>query len=411
MWQTQIVPMARDGNFWYNARYMTKGVQVAAFTDGGLRMLASGEKGREAVLALPLSRFLVKMVQVPQGEDPVEYATPFVKALSPFPDEPLSVTCETVRETASGKVVIAAALPESAAEDVADALDEAKLNVVRVDILELGALRGMWADLDEGGDGAQAQKRRMVVLKSGEAASMVVLDGDMPCSIRAVAADGDMKRETMLSLLEAEDFNGPAALTGTVEREIDVDAALAGVAERSDEPDAMNALPESWRQVLEESRFKAKLLRNLAVAGGIWILAMAVLFGVPVAYGFMTDHVKSLSKAHATQYKAVADKKAKVKVVRQYSDHSRGALEILKAVSDRLPEGITLSSWEFTRDDGVRLRGDSDGSAPVYEFKDALVEMGGDDPVFKVVELGSMSSQKDGRQKFDLDCRYEEADE
>ena len=84
--------MARDGNFWYNAHYMTKGVQVAAFTGGGLRMQASGEKSREAVLALPLSRFLVKMVQVPQGEDPVEYVTPFVKALSPFPDEPLSVT-------------------------------------------------------------------------------------------------------------------------------------------------------------------------------------------------------------------------------------------------------------------------------------------------------------------------------
>ena len=48
---------------------------------------------------------------------------------------------------------------------------------------------------------------------------------------------------------------------------------------------------------------------------------------------------------------------------------------------------------------------------PVYEFKDALVEMGDEDPVFKVVELGSMSSQKDGRQKFDLDCRYEEAEE
>ena len=392
---------------------MTKGVQVAAFTGGGLRMQASGEKSREAALALPLSRFLVKMVKVPQGEDPVEYSTPFVKALSPFPDEPLSVTCETVRESATDRVVIAAALPESAAEDVAAALDEAKLNVVRVDILELGALRGMWADLDAGAEGSKG--RRMVVLKSSEGVSLIVLDGDMPCSMRAIAADSDMKRETMLSLLEAEDFNGPAELAKTFEREVDVDAALAGVAERSDEPDALNAIPESWQQVLDESRFKAKLVRNLAIAGGIWLLAMATLFGVPVAYGFMTDHVKGLSKAHSAQYKAVADKKAKVKVVRQYSDHSRGALEIMKAISDRLPEGITLSSWDFTRDEGVRLRGDSDGSAPVYEFKDTLADMGAEDggeKVFEVVELvGSMSSQKDGRQKFELDCRYEEADE
>ena len=392
---------------------MTKGVQVVAFTGGGLRFGTSGEKSREVVLALPLSRFLVKVVAVPQGEDAVEYVTPLVKALSPFPDEPLAVSCETVRETAAGRVVIAAALPESAAEDVAAALDEAKMNVVRVDILEIGALRGMWAELS-GGEGA-GEKRKVVVLRSEGCASIVVLDGDMPTSMRAVAADSDMKRDTMLSLLEAEDFNGPKPLAETVEREVDIDAALAGVAERSEEIDSLNAIPESWREVLEESRFKSKLMRNLAVAGGIWLLAMATLFGVPVAYGFMSDHMKDLSKAHSAQYKAVADKKAKVKVVRQYSDHSRGALEIMKAISERLPDGITLSSWDFDRDDGVRLRGDSDGSAPVYEFKDALVEMGAEDggeAVFKVVNLGSMSSQKDGRQKFDLECKYEEeADE
>ena len=68
----------------------------------------------------------------------------------------------------------------------------------------------------------------------------------------------------------------------------------------------------------------------------------------------------------------------------------------------------------ITREEGVRLRGDSDGSAPVYAFKDALDEMGtedGGEKVFKVVNLGSMSSQKDGRQKFDLECKYEEAEE
>ena len=52
----------------------------------------------------------------------------------------------------------------------------------------------------------------------------------------------------------------------------------------------------------------------------------------------------------------------KVKVVQKYSDHSRGALEIMKAVSDclPLPDGadsscIELSSWSFKREDGVRF--------------------------------------------------------
>ena len=50
---------------------MLQEAQVVAFEGGSLRVLASGAKGREAVLALPLSRLIAKMVRVPSGEDPV----------------------------------------------------------------------------------------------------------------------------------------------------------------------------------------------------------------------------------------------------------------------------------------------------------------------------------------------------
>jgi len=387
---------------------MNKGVQVVAFVGGALRRLDSGEKGREAVLALPLSRMLVKMVLVPEGTDPVETATPILKSVSPYPDEPIAVSCETVRETPAGRVVLAAALPESAAEDIAAALDEAKLNVVRVDSIALGAIRGLWQEI--GIDGGE--ERKLLVLKSPDGAVLVVMDGTAPSSIRAVADGADMKRETMFSLLEAEDFNGPRPLAATIEREIDIDSALAGVAERTDEIGSLNAIPDSWREVLEEARFKTKLFRGLAVAGGLWLLAMGVLFGVPVVYDFRTDRAKDQSRAHAKAYAAVSEKKAKVKLVRQYSDHARGALETMRAVAEVMPAGITLTSWEFSHDDGLRIRGESDDTASVYEFKDALVEIGGeDDPVFKVVEMGQIGSQKGGKHKFDLDCRYEEADE
>ena len=48
---------------------MPKGTQVVAFEGGALRSLVSGEAGREAVLALPLNRLIVKMVRVPAGEE------------------------------------------------------------------------------------------------------------------------------------------------------------------------------------------------------------------------------------------------------------------------------------------------------------------------------------------------------
>ena len=303
---------------------MASTVQVAAFESGSLRLLASGKPSREAVLALPLSRLLVRLVRVPaeSREDPCGFAAPLLRAMSPYPDEPLTVSCELVREAADGAVVVAAALPESAADDIAEALDAAKLNVTRVDALALGAVRGLWSAIG-GGD-----ERRLLLMKGADCISLLIIDGDAPSAIRAVSAASDLRREVMLSLLEAEDFGGVKSLSEIIVTgdfsadgledlapirrvEIGEDAALVGVAERSADANALNALPESWRQVLDESRLKKKLTRGLAVAGGVWLLVMGILFGVPMGYGFMTDRQKSLSKEHRRAYAAVKDMRDK----------------------------------------------------------------------------------------------------
>lgn len=426
--------------------------QVAAFEGGKLRVLASGETSREAVLALPLNRLLVKMVRMPPGEDPVAVAEPVLKSMSPFPDDSITVGCETVREDGNGRVVIAAALPESAADDIGEALDAAKLNVVRIDSLALGQIRGVWPSLGE------SSGRRLVLLDSIDCLSCIVLDGDQPSAIRAITDRSDLRREIMLSLLEAENFGGarkideivvveqdksdardesdesaqvslasqdplvkddpfaPLAAFAPVRRlTVGADAALVGVAERAADEGSLNALPASWRELLEETRFKVKLVRYLAIAGGIWLLIMAVLFGVPMVYDFLTDHQKSLSKQHQRQYREVKDMKAKVDLIRKYSDHARGALEIMKALSDRLPEEITLTTWNYKRDEGVRVSGEGDAAESVYAFKDAMDEMSageGEDGerIFPIVTLNGPNASK-GRHRFDLDCQYKTGDE
>ena len=417
-----------------------------------MRVLASGETSREAVLALPLNRLLVKMVRVPQGEDPVATAEPVLKSLSPFPDDPLTVSCETVREDGDGRVVIAAALPESAADDIGEALDAEKLNVVRIDSLALGQIRGVWPSLGE------SSSRRLVLLDSADCLSLIVLDGDQPSAIRAITDRTDLSREIMLSLLEAEDFGGARKLEEIIlvendksdERDeggessqvplapqdppvkedplsaleafapvrrltVGADAALVGVAERTADEGALNALPASWRELLEETRFKAKLVKYLAIAGGVWLLVMAVLFGVPMVYDFMTDHQKSLSKQHQRQYKEVKEMKAKVDLIHKYSDHARGALEIMKALSDRLPEEVTLTAWNYKRDEGVRVSGEGDTAESVYAFKDAMDEMSageGEDGerIFPTVTLNGPNASK-GKHRFDLDCQYKGEEE
>ena len=414
---------------------MAETIQVVAFEGGELRSLGSEIVPGEAVLALPLSRLVVKMVRVSEEEDAVAAASGILAAISPFPDEPLTVSCETVRETEKGRVVLAAALPEGAAEDIADALDAAKINVTRVDILSLGELRGLWPQLSDGRTGV----RRLVLLKGADCLSLFVLDDDQPSAVRAITSEGDLRREVMLSLLEAEDFGGAKPLSEIVVAG-DVDAtalesfapvrrletgedrlalALKGVEERAGEPSTMDALPASWREVLEETRFKAKLKKFLAIAGGIWAFVMLVLFGVPVVFGLLTDRQKGLCRDHSRQYKSVLAMKEKVDLVRKYSDHARGALETMKMVSDLLPlpEGsdsscIELNSWNFRREDGehsggVKFSGEADSTALVYQFKDALVDCG----LFAQVDLQGPSAGKGGRQRFDIDCRFEGEEE
>ena len=414
---------------------MAETIQVVAFEGGELRPLDSEIVPGEAVLALPLSRLVVKMVRVSEEEDTVAAASGILAAISPFPDEPLTVSCETVRETEKGRVVLAAALPEGAADDIADALDAAKINVTRVDILSLGELRGLWPQLSNGRVGV----RRLVLLKSADCLSLFVLDDDQPSAVRAITSEGDLRREVMLSLLEAEDFGGAKPLSEiVVSGDVDVSGleqfatvrriqagedrvalALKGVEERSGESSSLDALPESWREVLEETRFKAKLKKFLAIAGGIWAFVMLVLFGVPVVFGLLTDRQKSLCRDHSRQYKSVLAMKEKVDLVRKYSDHARGALETMKMVSDLLPlpEGsdsscIELNSWNFRREDGehsggVKFSGEADSTALVYQFKDALVDCG----LFAQVDLQGPSAGKGGRQRFDIDCRFEGEEE
>jgi hypothetical protein len=68
---------------------MVKGLRVAVFEGGQLRLDASGVKSREAVLALPLSRLLVKLVRVPVDGDAQAAALAALSEITPFPDEPL----------------------------------------------------------------------------------------------------------------------------------------------------------------------------------------------------------------------------------------------------------------------------------------------------------------------------------
>ena len=352
----------------------------------------------EVVLSMPLSSLLVKVsrTSVDERDSLSETAGAELGKVSPFPDETLVAGIETVAETDRDLVTMFAALPESEAADIGDAFDEAKVRVLRTDITALGWLRTLWPRIVSQ---SLDSSRRVVLMNLDDGWDVVVLDENSPSLLRGLGAISDpaeLGRELTLSLLQAganieageivvftkrevsEDvvMRLKAFAPVRIERveEIDANWGVDGVARRTLEGATLDVTPNDWSDLREEARFKKKLTTFLAVAAAGWVVVMGTLFGGPMVYDQLTQHQKAICKRHAKAYKAVKEMRDKVKLVQQYSDHARGTLEMLKAVSDRMPEGITLTSFNYRRGEKLSLSGEADQPTVVYDFKNALTE-------------------------------------
>lgn len=411
----------------------------------------------EVVLSMPLSSLLVKVsrTSVEERDSLSETAGEELGKVSPFPDETPVAGIETVAETDSELVTMFAALPESGAADIGDALDEAKVRVLRTDITALGWLRTLWpriVAIDGRAACPQAvadSSRRVILMDLDDGWDIVVLDENSPSLLRGLGVISDpdgLGREMTLSLLQA----GMSAETGEivvfskrevseeiverlkafapvrVERveEIDANWGVDGVARRTLEGASLDVTPADWSELREESRFKKKLATFLAAAAAGWVVVMGTLFGGPIVYDQLAEHQKTICKRHSKAYKEVKEMRDKVKLVQQYSDHARGTLEMLKAVSDRMPEGVTLTSFNYRRGEKLSISGEANQPTVVYDFKNALTEAeivpaeaeeGGEkeaeaEKLFAEVTLTGPSKSRN-LHKFSIECLFESAEE
>ena len=389
-------------------------------------------KTREFVLALPLSRFLVKGVRVPEADRDTmgEVVQSALDEMSPFPDDPLTAGFETVAETDDFIIAIAAALPEASSPDIADALAAAKVRVTCVDVAALGAMRAYWPRITAPESaGVPPPARRIVLFDTADGWDLMVLDDGAPTIMRGlgeISTAAELGREVMLSLLQAapggetgevvvfslsdvpEDVVARLGMFGPVrvEKIDDPFAPIEGCARRVAEGSALDATPAAWAEIRNEARFKKRLAIATGAAAAVWLAIMGVLFGVPFACDRMSETAQAKISRHAKAYKAVKDMRDKVKLVRRYSDHARGALEMFKAVSDRMPEGITLTSFQYKRGVNVHVTGEADQPTDVYQFKERFDQITVDEePVFSDVRMPGVSG-RGGKNKFDIDASF-----
>ncbi len=389
---------------------------------------------KEFVFSVPLSRLLITVVHIPaekRDEFELEIADALEK-ISPFQDEVLSPAYEIVSESEEEIVAIAAAFPQNTADEIGMALESAKVRITRTDATALGWLRSNWAEITQNTNVV----RRIVLMNLDDGWDVIVLDNDSVQMLRSLSSVGDVKslsRELMLSLmsLEAEGGASRGACEVVVCSKSEVDAevirelgvygevrtvliqdefgGVEGVARRSEESVSFDVTPLDWSMAREETRFKKKLFTGLGVAGGIWALILLFLLGVPFVYGRMMNHEKSLSKAHRRAHAEVKEMRDRVKLIQRYSDHSKGTLEMLRKVSDALPEGVTLTAFQYRNGVDLRVKGEATERDPVYEFKDAFEEMR-EEGLFTEVSMTGPSASR-GMQRFEIVGSFESKEE
>ena len=411
-----------------------------------LRAAAKHFEQSEFTLSLPLSKLLVKSVRMPVAarEDLLGAAALELDGISPFPDEMLTPAAEVVAETDSEIQVIVSALTASVAEEIGTALAAAHVHVTRTDATALGWLRSLWPRLCE-----VEARRRLVLLNLGDGWDLAVLEDGAPVQLRGIGAVdsvAELGREVTLSLLAceaggadvddvavccleqpAQDILARLSAFGAVRTLLveEPSAGVEGCARREAEGGTFDATPAVWAEARTESRFRRTFRTFLAVAGGLWALVMGVLFGYEIVYNMMRDHQKDLRKgAHARAYKEVLDMTNRVALIDRYEDRSTCALEMLKLVSDSLPddEGMTFDFFRFRRGDGVYVRGKASERESWRQLEQALraaqVPRPGDDepaedapPLFAEVKPSDSSQNRDGLFPFTLEAKFPVAEE
>lgn len=391
-----------------------------------VRAAKSALSARQVVIALPLSRLLVRVLKLPieVREDLADAVALQMDKLSPFPGEELSVGCEVLSETDTGLWVFAAAMPAAVFEELGSALSEARLQVMRTDISALGWFRSLCGPLQLTRPG-----RRILLMDLDSGWDLMVLDHGVPVLARGLGemSDADtLVRELMLSMLNAELDAGHSPVTDVLvvsrtapsaelARRLEElagvpvrhqappteDGGIEGVAIRTGEGAALDLTPQLWRDAVKEAKTRKRVLTGVAVATAAWAVFMGALFSGPLVYKQLTERTRGASRAHAKAFKQVSDTRDRVNLILSYTDRTYSALEMLRLAAGYLPQGITLTGFNYKREDGVKITGEADVPTLVYDFKNAVTE----DPLFEAVSLMGVSASK-GKHKFDVDAKF-----
>ncbi len=395
---------------------------------------AAADVGRSAVLGLPSSRLLVKILRLPVAvrEDLQSAVALQMAKYAPFSGDDMTVSSEVLAETEQDLTVFAAALPHAAVAALDPWLQASRLRINRVDALMLG----WWRQAQQAVAPAVPAVRRIFLACVADEWDLLVADGSRPVLARGLGTVSDPQAfalELTLSLLSAEAeaaavplhevifFTGepPDALIREAIRQAlavpvrhvrpqQEDADVYGLAVRdAEEAPTFNLLPDLWRARNAAGANKKQFWTAAIGLAALWLVLAGALFGTPAVVKQRVAGVKQALAANEEPFQAVQNVRTRAELIESYQDRSLSLLEVMRVVAELMPSGVDLTSLTYRREEGVRMAGEALQPELVYQFKDAIENTG----PFGACTLAGISLSGDRRKhRFEMQAALKTAE-
>lgn len=384
-------------------------------------------------IGIPASWVLLRIAELPAGspEEIKSMAELQIDKFSPFPIDESAISYEILSEQEGHCRLLLSAIRTDIINLLAGALKAAGIQPKWVDI----NLLGWWKLFQDAGKVHQSGIQVFIILED-TSCDLIITAAGIPLAMRSLSgldempadeANEEIARETAYTLSSLDldrDGGHPADFTiwhrgetpnGLLKLFADqfLIAAKAegldtlpplseGLLRRTEARSSgrMDLAPLAWQQEETALRTRRRVILFSIIAASIWLAGMLGLFG---SLQFQKTRIASLTQ-ELTELKGPAEKvraiRDRTQGLTKYMDRTYSGLECLREVSDRLPPGITLKSFNYHKNKNLEMSGEADEYAQIADFKKDLERS----KLFVSSELSKTRRTRDGKEEFKIVC-------
>ncbi len=350
------------------------------------------------------SQVLLRVVSLPavEAEELAGMVELQIDKISPFPVESMVVSHEVLKTEGDTSQVMIAAVKRDVVVSLGQMLISLGMHPLHVDVLPLV----WWNLLKKAGKIKDVDWQ--IIMRVDSVVEIMVLRQGVPVMIRSwgmrdigageLAGDmaGDMAGEIKYTLFSLEMEHGPVAvesislwykgdapmdlgeklaaecLCDVVVESIDTMPSFAeGLVRRAVEGGGrgIDLAPEVWKATRESTQFKKKATKIAVFLFAAWVFLAGVFFGGFQLQKYLISRLGVQQEEWRNKAMEVGLMRRRVVMIGKYMDRTRSALECLREISEKQPQGIDLNEFEYTKGEDVEVKGNAVSAEVFYEFK------------------------------------------